>query len=94
MIDFIELFNKVARVARPAHHEFIPVQSMEERFTETCFDSLDMLMIAMYMSEIYDIDDAIAKELKPETMQEMLDEINKHKKRDPESIEWAMELIK
>ena len=67
---------------------------MEERFTETCFDSLDMLMIAMYMSEIYDIDDAIAKELKPETVQEMLDEINKHKKRDPESIEWAMELIK
>ena len=52
MIDFIELFNKVARVARPAHHEFSPVQSMEERFTETCFDSLDMLMIAMYMSEI------------------------------------------
>lgn len=94
MIDFIELFNKVARVARPAHHEFIPVKSMEERFTETCFDSLDMLMIAMYMSEIYDIDDAIAKELKPETVQEMLDEINKHKKRDPESIEWAVELIK
>lgn len=94
MIDFIELFNRVARVARPAHHEFIPVTSMEEKFTETCFDSLDMLMIGMYMAEIYDIDDAIAKELHPESMQEMLDLINQHKKRDPGSIEWAMEMIK
>jgi hypothetical protein len=94
MIDFIELFNQVARVARPAHHEFVPVTSMDERFVDTCFDSLDMLLIAMYMAEIYDIDDEIAKELHPESMQEMLDEINKHKKRDPESIEWAMEKIK
>ena len=70
------------------------MHSMEERFVESCFDSLDMLMIAMYMAEIYDIDDEIAKELRPETMQEMYDLIQQHKKRDPESIKWAMELIK
>jgi hypothetical protein len=46
------------------------------------------------MSEIYGIDDEIAKELHPETVQEMLDLINLHKKRDPESVEWAMEFIK
>lgn len=94
MIDFIQLFNKVARVARPAHHEFVPIQSMDVKFTDSCLDSLDMLMVGMYMSEIYDIEDTIAKELHPESMQEMLDLINLHKKRDPESIEWAMELIK
>jgi hypothetical protein len=93
-MNFIELLNGVARVARPAHHEFVPVQSMEERFEHTCFDSLDMLMISMYMSMIYDIDDEIAKELRPETVQEMYNLIQQHKKRDPESIEWAMELIK
>jgi hypothetical protein len=94
MIDFITLFNKVARVARPAHHEYIPIQSMDVRFIDTCLDSLDMLLISMYMSDIYDIDDAIAKELHPESMQEMMDLINLHKKHDPESIEWAMEKIK
>lgn len=94
MIDFIDLFNQVARLARPAHHEFIPIESMDTKFVDSCFDSLDMLMIAMYMSEIYEIDDEVAKELHPESMQEMLDLINQHKKRDPESIEWAMELIK
>jgi acyl carrier protein len=93
-MNFIELINKVGRVARPAHHEFVPIESMEERFEESCFDSLDMLMIGMYMSEIYDIDDEIAKELNPETVQEMYDLVQLHKKRDPESMEWAMELIK
>ena len=67
---------------------------MEQRFTESSLDSLDMLMMAFYMAEIYDIDDEVAKELRPETVQELLDAINLHKKRDPESIEWAMELVK
>lgn len=93
-MEFLDLFNKVARLARPAHHEFIPFTSMEERFTESSLDSLDMLMMAFYMCEIYDIDDEVGKELRPETVQEFLDAINLHKKRDPESIEWAMELIK
>jgi acyl carrier protein len=94
VIDFIELLNKVARVARPAHHEFVPIQSMDERFEDGCLDSLDMLMVAMYMSELYGIDDEVAKDLRPETVQEMLDLINLHKTKEPESIEAAMELIK
>jgi hypothetical protein len=93
-MEFLDLFNKVARVARPAHHEYVPFTSMDQRFTESSLDSLDMLMMALYMSEIYDIDDEVAKELRPETVQELLDAINLHKKRDPESIEWALEYIK
>lgn len=94
MIDFLELLNKVARVARPAHHEFMPIQSMDERFEDGCLDSLDMLMVAMYMAEIYGIDDEVAKELRPETVQEMFDLIAEHKTQDPESIDAALELIK
>lgn len=93
-MNFLELFNQVARVARPAHHEFVPVTSMEEKFEESCFDSMDMMMIGMYMAMIYDIDDEIAKDMQPASMQEMFDLIQVHKRRDPESIEWAMELIK
>lgn len=94
MIDFLELLNKVARVARPAHHEFVPIQSMDERFEDGCLDSLDMLMVAMYMAEIYGIDDEVAKELRPETVREMFDLIAEHKTQDPESIDAALELIK
>jgi acyl carrier protein len=94
MINFIELLNKVARVARPAHHEFVPIERMDEKFEETCFDSLDMLMIGMFMGMIYDIDDEIAKDFQPETVQELYTFIELNKKRDPESIEWALEQIK
>jgi hypothetical protein len=93
-MDFLELLNKVARVARPAHHEFIPIESMEERFEETCFDSLDMLMIGMFMGMIYDIDDEISKEFQPEIVQELYDFIQLHKTRDPDSMVWALEQIK
>ena len=94
MIHFIELLNKVARVARPAHHEFVPIEHMSEKFEETCFDSLDMLMIGMYMGMIYDIPDEISKEFQPETVQQLYDFIQLHKTRDPESIEWSLEQIK
>lgn len=93
-MNFLDLLNAVARVARPAHHEFVPVTSMDEPFTESCFDSMDMMMIGMYMAMIYNIDDDIAKELRPETPAQMLAEIEQHKTQDPESIEAAMELIK
>ena len=93
-MNFLDLLNAVARVARPAHHEFVPITSMDEKFVDSCFDSMDMLMIAMYMSMIYGIDDEIAKELRPETPAQMLAEIEQHKTQEPESIEAAMELIK
>lgn len=93
-MNFIELLNKVARVARPAHHKFAPIERMDEKFEETCFDSLDMLMIGMYMGMIYDIPDEISKEFQPETVQELYDFIQIHKTHDPESIEWALEQIK
>jgi hypothetical protein len=67
---------------------------MDEKFEETCFDSLDMLMIGMYMGMIYDIDDEISKEFQPETVDELYDFIQLHKTRDPESMEWALEQIK
>lgn len=93
-MNFLDLLNAVARVARPAHHEFVPITSMDEKFEESCFDSMDMMMIGMYMAMIYNIDDDIAKDLRPETPAQMLAEIEQHKTQDPESIESAMELIK
>ena len=93
-MNFLDLLNAVAKVARPAHHEFISIKSMDEKFVDTCFDSLDMLMIAMYMAVIYNIDDEVAKELRPETPAQMLAEIETHKTHDPESMEAALEMIK
>ena len=93
-MNFLDLLNAVARVARPAHHEFVPVTDMDEKFTDSCFDSMDMMMIGMYLAKIYNIDDDIAKELRPETPAQMWQDIEMHKTQEPESLEAAMELIK
>lgn len=92
-MNYLDLFNAVARVARPAHHDFVPIDTMDLLFVDSCFDSLDMIMIGMFMAMIYDIEDEIAKEMNPTSMQEMYDQIQQHKRRDPESLEWALEQI-
>ena len=93
-MNFLDLLNALARVAKPSHQDFTPIESLEIPFTETEIDSLDGLMILMYMSMVYDIDDEIGKDFNPETPQQLYDFCQQHKKREPESIEWAVELCK
>jgi hypothetical protein len=93
-MNFLDLLNQVARVAKPAHTSFTSLTSMDVQFKDTDIDSLDGLLILMYMCMIYDISDSVAKEFHPATPQELYDFIEAHKTRDPESIESALEMIK
>jgi acyl carrier protein len=93
-MNFLDLLNMVAREARPAHHALTPMTDMQTPFTETEVDSLDGLMIVMYMSIIYDIEDDLVKDFHPETPQQLFDFLQEQKKRDPASIEEAKEMIK
>lgn len=93
-MNFLQLLNAVARVAKPAHRDLAPITDMDVKFTETDIDSLDGLMVVMYFAIIYDIEDDLVKDFHPETPQELCNFIAIHKKRDPESIEAALEMIK
>lgn len=93
-MNFLDLLNMVAREARPAFRDLAPLDSMETSFKETELDSLDGLMIVMYMSIIYGIEDDLVKEFHPETPQQLLDFIEQNKTKDPSSVEEAKELIK
>ena len=94
MIDFIDLFNRIARIARPSHHAFAPLETMDERFEDSDLDSLDMLMISIYFSDVYGIDEKVAKEMQPETLQQLYDLVQLHKTKDPVSVEEAVGWIK
>jgi acyl carrier protein len=94
MIDFIELFNVVARVAKPAHMSFKPAESMEDAMAELSIDSLDGLVMLMYFCELYGVDDETSKEWHPTTVQEVYDLLMANKTIEPESIEQAKEQIK
>ncbi len=94
MVDFIELFNVVARVAKPAHMSFKPAESMEDAMADLNIDSLDGLVMMMYLCELYGIDDETSKEWHPKTVQEVHDMMMGHKTIEPESIEQVKEQIK
>ena len=94
MMEFIELLNMVAREARPSFRDLSPIDRMDMPFTDTEIDSLDGLMVVMYMSIIYDIEDDLVKDFHPETPQQLFDFLLEHKKRDPVSVEEAKEMIK
>lgn len=93
-MNFLDLLNKVARQARPAHNEYNDIDDVNVKFTDTDVDSLDNMMIVMFFAIIYDISDEVAKDFHPETPKVLEDFINAHKKRDPESIDAALEMIK
>ena len=93
-MDKLELFHAVARVAKPVHLTYTPIASLETPFKEANIDSLDILLISVYFCELYGIDEHIAKTLHPATPQEIFDFLDKHKTREPSSIEEAVRLIK
>jgi acyl carrier protein len=93
-MNFLDLLNAVTRQARPAHRDFKPMDSMDLPFTETEVDSLDSMMIVMYLAIIYGITDDECKDFHPKTPRELLEFIEHMKSRDPASIEEAMEMIK
>lgn len=90
-MDFLELFNKVARVVRPSHQDFVDIVDLNEPLQNSGLDSMDGMMIGIYICDIYGIPDEIGKEMTFATIQECLDFVNTHKTKDPSgSVEEAI----
>ena len=93
-MDRLELFHAVARIAKPVHLTYTPIASLETPFKEANIDSLDILLICIYFSELYGIDEEAAKTMLPTTPQEIFDFLEVHKTKEPASIEDAVGQIK
>lgn len=92
-MDDINLFNRLARLARPAHTEYVPVTSLDIPWPETGLDSMDSLMMSIFYSDIYGVPESIVKEFTPQTPAEMIALMKEHKTQEPASIEEAMERV-
>lgn len=93
MINFLDLFNGVAKVARPAYAALAQAQSMDEKFADIGIDSLDGLLMIVYLTELYGIEDEVCKEWHPETVQQLYDLIMANKTKEPDSVEQALKDI-
>lgn len=92
-MDRLALFNALARLARPAHTDYAPIESLDVPFPETGLDSMDGLMVSIFLSDIYGISDEDAKHMAFTTPAELFAEVDKLKTKDPESLEAALESV-
>lgn len=93
-MNFIELFNMVSQVSRPAHAKAAPASSMEDKLQDIGIDSLDGLIMTMYLCELYGIpEDDETKEWHPTTVQEVYDFLMRRKTQEPASVEEARKAI-
>lgn len=93
-MNFLDLFNAVARLAKPAvASELKPVTDPTVPIKDLGIDSLDMLMITVYLCEIYGISEEVGKGLKPASVAEVESFVNQHKTRQPSSVQEAIESV-
>jgi acyl carrier protein len=92
-MDFLELFNAVARVARPIHVTHNPVLDPTEKLLDTGLDSLDTLMICIYMCELYGISEEAGKHMPAETVKEIETFVMANQTQQPESVAQAVKAI-
>lgn len=93
-MDFVELFNAVVKVAKPVFaDELTSITDPNTPFKETHVDSLDLLMVVIYMCEIYGISEEVGKNAKPTNMAELQAFLEEHKTRTPGSVQEALEQI-
>lgn len=93
-MDFLELFNRLARLAKPAvADELVPITDLDAPLKDTGIDSLDMLMITVYTCEIFGIPEEVGKNLKPANVAEVKSFVEQHKTRDFGTLEEALAAI-
>ena len=92
-MDFIELFNVVARVAKPVHLDLKQAESLDDKFEDLGVDSLDGLVIGMYLFELYGIGEDKEEGFHPETVGAFYEFLIANKTKEPKSIEEAREQI-
>lgn len=91
----LELFNKLARVVRPAFYDYKDIETLDAKLKDTGLDSLDYIVMGLYLAAIYGVPDNTAKDFNPETVQEFYDLMEQHKRKEPPAtVEEAMEIVR
>ena len=93
-MNFLELFNVVAKKARPIQTAWTPIEDVNTLITEYGLDSLDILMCSIYLCELFGIPEEVGKTLVADTVTNIEAFINEHKTQEPGSLEEVEAYIK
>lgn len=93
-MDLKELFNEVISLATPINTSKAYVEDLNVPLNETGLDSLDLLMVGVYLSEIYGVPEEIAKTMQVKTPGEMFEFLQKHATKEVTDVETAIGSLK
>lgn len=93
-MDKLQLFNELIKVIIPVNAKNAHAVSLDQQLVDTGMDSLDLLMMGIYLAEIYGVNEEVAKHMKPKTVQEFFDFMEKYKSKEPASLEEALATTK
>jgi acyl carrier protein len=93
-MDKLQLFNGLVMVVTPVNSMGATATSLDQPLAETGLDSLDLLMIGIYLSDIYGVSEEIAKTMQATTVNDMFVFMEQHATKTPTNIEEALESVK
>lgn len=94
MTNFIDLFNGVMKLAKPVFAEDSFAKSMDDKIDDLDIDSLDTILLSMYLGEVYGIEEDVMREMKVFTITELQSFLETHATRTPGGVEEELERIK
>ncbi len=93
-MDFLQLFNGVVDLAKPVSAEQSHAKSMDDQLPDLKLDSLDTIMLAMYLGEIYGIEEDVMREMQAATVADLQAFLDAHKTRTPEDVKAELARVK
>ena len=91
--ELLEILKGVVALATPMNSNEVDIKSLDENLAETGLDSLDMLMVAIYLGDIYGVSEDDLKAMQPVTVRELFEYMCQHKTKEPTSVEEALASI-
>ena len=92
-MDYLKLFNEIIKIATPLNSNKAEATSLEQLLADTGLDSLDLLMVGIYLAEIFGVSEEIAKQVQAKTVGEMINYMHFNRTKEPASVEEAIKGI-
>lgn len=93
-INFVDLFNALLKTLKPDDEDLIFATSIDDTFEKLHSDSLDIMMIILYICEAYGVSEEVARTFIPMSVKDIQDFILENKTIDPQSIEEILSKLK
>jgi len=91
--ELVELLNGVVLLATPLNSNQVNIKSLDENLADTGLDSLDMLMVGVYLSDVYGVSEDDLKAMEVTTVRKLFEYMCQHKTKEPQSVKEALESI-